>query len=143
LFSPILKDTKYQQSIFSSWGEDGISIECYADSLVQIKVAEVKYKAIVYCLEHNSGKLVEELLSRVGRIAKGLISCAIKQESFATAILLCKSGIVKPTLAKELLKGELPNVLVPVVMSVLEDKKETSCQIIPLDFTVFCSELLC
>lgn len=50
---PILKEAKYQQSIFSSWDEDGIHIERYADSLVLIKNAKVKYKAIIYCLEHN------------------------------------------------------------------------------------------
>lgn len=122
----IPKEQKYRQFILSSWGEDGISIERYIDALVQIKNAEVKYKVIAYCLEHNSGKLVEELLSRIGSIVKGLISWAIKQESFDTVTLLCKSGILKPALAKELLKGKLPNVLIPAIMNVLEDKKQAA-----------------
>ena len=125
LVFPILKGHKYRKFILSSWGEDGISIECYTDALVQIKNAEVKYKAIAYCLEHNSGRLVEELLSRIGCIAKGFISWAIKQESFDTVTLLCKSGIIKPALAKELLKGKLPTVFVPVFMGLLKDSKKT------------------
>ncbi len=121
---PILKGQKYQQAIFSSWNENGISIERYTDALVQIENVEMKYKAIAYCLEHNSGELVKELLSKVGCMAKGFISWVIDQGFFDIVVLLCKSGVIKPVLAKELLKGELPNVLVPVVMNVLKGKKQ-------------------
>lgn len=117
-----VSESAYYNTIVSFWSVNGISVDKYLNAIMQISMRTVKCDALCYFIEKNV-ELCDLLLPSISKVADGIIPLLIENEKFDTISVLCKNDLLAPSVIRKFLQKDLPNELIPVFMSALQDSE--------------------